>query len=70
MLNSSYFSVYGHEFGKEVDVCCCQPCQPNSEQVLELLYFFALLLILDDRENIFWKEFHLVNVQSIRVQVN
>ena len=32
--------------------------------------FCTLVLILDDRENTFWKEFHLVNVQSIRVEVN
>ena len=36
----------------------------------KLLYFFALLLIFDDREKTFWKEFHLVNTQSIRVEVN
>ena len=34
------------------------------------LTFFTLLLILDDRENTFWKEFHLVNTPSIRVEVN
>ena len=70
MLNGSYFSVYGPDFGKEVDVCWYQPCQPNAEPSLELLYFFTLLLILDDRENTFWKEFHLVNTPSIRVEVN
>ena len=42
----------------------------NAEQALELQYFFALLLILDEREKTFWKEFHLVNVQSIKVEVN
>ena len=32
--------------------------------------FWTLVLIIDDKENTFWKEFHLVNTQSISVEVN
>ena len=42
----------------------------NHVNVMLNKLLFALLLIFDDRENTFWKEFHLVNTQSIRVEVN